>query len=143
GTRFRDDTSAPGFVIHRYRPRVEGLFARIERWTSTEAGQTHWRSITRDNITTLYGTGADSRVFDPAGPAGPPRVFSWLVCESYDDKGNAIVYEYAAEDAANVDLGQANERNRTRPAGRYLKRIRYGNRVSRLVEPDLSQASWL
>src|SRR5689334_21615144 len=26
GTRFQDDTSAPGFTIHRYRPRVEGLF---------------------------------------------------------------------------------------------------------------------
>src|SRR5215471_9494172 len=26
GTRFRDETSAPGYVIHRYRPRVEGLF---------------------------------------------------------------------------------------------------------------------
>src|SRR3989475_8573709 len=33
GTRFKDDTTAPGYVIHRYRPRVEGLFARIERWT--------------------------------------------------------------------------------------------------------------
>src|SRR5688500_8161888 len=30
GTRFRDETTAPGFVIHRYRPRIEGLFARIE-----------------------------------------------------------------------------------------------------------------
>ena len=51
--------------------------------------------------------------------ADPPRIFSWLICESYDDKGNAIVYEYAAEDAANVDLGQANERNRAR-AGQPL-----------------------
>src|SRR5213080_3117462 len=25
GTRFKDDTSAPGYVIHRYRPRIEGL----------------------------------------------------------------------------------------------------------------------
>ena len=24
----------PGYLIHRYRPRIEGLFARIERWTS-------------------------------------------------------------------------------------------------------------
>lgn len=33
GTRFEDSTSAPGFRIHRYRPRIEGLFARVERWT--------------------------------------------------------------------------------------------------------------
>ncbi len=32
GSRFVDTTTAPDSVIHRYRPRVEGLFARIERW---------------------------------------------------------------------------------------------------------------
>src|SRR5438128_3499073 len=35
GTRFKDDTTAPGYTIHRYRPRIEGLFARIERWTNS------------------------------------------------------------------------------------------------------------
>src|SRR6266508_6702831 len=29
GTRFAD-RATPGFVVHRYRPRIEGLFARIE-----------------------------------------------------------------------------------------------------------------
>jgi RHS repeat-associated protein len=137
GTRFQDETSAPGFIIHRYCPRIEGLFARIERWTRTGTGEMHWRATTRDNVTTLYGKDANSRVFGPAG------IFSWLISESYDDKGNAIIYQYAAEDAANVDLGQANERNRARAAGRYLKSIRYGNLVSRLLQPDLSQATWL
>src|SRR5450631_1967831 len=28
GARFQDHISAPGFVIHRYRPRIEGLFVR-------------------------------------------------------------------------------------------------------------------
>ena len=145
GTRFKDDTTAPGYVIHRYRPRIEGLFARIERWTKVATGEIHWRSITRDNVTTLYGKDNNSRIFDPAdpSPANPTRVFSWLICESYDDKGNAIVYEYAAENDDNVDRGQANERNRVRTANRYLKRIKYGNRVSRLIQPDLTQASWM
>ena len=61
GRKFKDDTSAPGFTIHRYRPRVEGLFARIERWTNDVTGNIHWRSISRDNITTLYGKTAESR----------------------------------------------------------------------------------
>src|SRR5713226_9285853 len=30
-TRFEDTATAPGYTIHRYRPRIEGLFARIER----------------------------------------------------------------------------------------------------------------
>lgn len=143
--RFEDSTNVPGYLIHRYRPRIEGLFARIERWTHRESGEIHWRSITRDNVTTLYGRTNNSRVFDPADPAPehPTRIFTWLICQSYDDKGNAIVYEYAAEDDANVDLSQADERNRVRTANRYLKRIRYGNRTSRLVQPDLTQMDWL
>src|SRR2546425_3392550 len=48
GTRFEDDTTAPGYKIHRYRPRVEGLFARIERWTNRQTGEIHWRSLSKD-----------------------------------------------------------------------------------------------
>jgi hypothetical protein len=105
------------YRIHRYRPRIEGLFARIERWTHLGTGEIHWRSITRDNITTLYGKSNNSRIFDPEHPT---RIFSWLICESYDDKGNVIAYGYQAEDDRNVDQGQANERNRLRTANRYL-----------------------
>jgi RHS repeat-associated protein len=145
GSRAEDDVSAPGFTIHSYRPRVEGLFARIERWTNTATGEIHWRSITRENVTTLYGRDNDSRIFDPSDvdPAHPTRIFSWLICASYDDKGNAIVYEYAAENDARVDRALASERNRTRTANRYLKRVKYGNLVSRLVQPDLSLTTWL
>src|SRR5438105_3400278 len=32
------------YRVHEYRPRLEGLFARIERWTAVEGGDTHWRS---------------------------------------------------------------------------------------------------
>ena len=142
-----DDRTIDGvsFKVRRYRPRIEGLFARIERWTNVATGEMHWRSISRDNITTLYGKDNNSRIFDPADPdpAHPMRIFSWLICESYDDRGNAIVYEYAAENDTQVDRAQANERNRVRSANRYLKRIKYGNRVSRLVQPDLTQAAWM
>ena len=145
GSRTKDDVSAPGFTIYRYRPRVEGLFARIERWTHRTTGEAHWRSITRENVTTLYGRDNNSRIFDPSDSDAthPTRIFAWLICASYDDKGNAIVYEYAAENDAGVDRMLANERNRSRTANRYLKRVKYGNRVSRLVQPDLSLAIWL
>jgi RHS repeat-associated protein len=117
------------FLVQGYRPRIEGLFARIERWRDLGSGETHWRSITSDNLTTVYGATPESRVADPADPA---RVFSWLICESYDDTGNAAVYEYAAEDTAGVNTALACERNRSelsRSAARYPKRIRYGNRT--------------
>jgi RHS repeat-associated protein len=131
------------YEVQRYRPRVEGLFARIERWTSLQTGESHWRSISKDNITTLYGKDDNSKVFAPADSAHPKRVFSWLICQSFDDKGNAVVYEYAPEDDENVDLTEINERNRARTANRYLKRVRYGNRISRLVEPDLTKHQWM
>jgi hypothetical protein len=28
----------------------------------------------------------------PADPSAPERVFSWLICKSHDDKGNASLY---------------------------------------------------
>lgn len=148
-----DEEPRNGYRVKRYRPRVEGLFARIERWTRLIDGDTHWRSISKDNILTVYGGTAESRIADPAEPA---RVFSWLLCQSYDDKGNAIVYEYVAENEDNVDLSQVNERNRVRSANRYLKSIRYGNRQPLLIDatqpsfrrthvpaPDFSNAGWM
>jgi RHS repeat-associated protein len=125
------EEESDGYRIRRYRPRVEGLFARIERWTSVETGEIHWRSISRDNVTTWYGNDDKSRVFDPddRNRAHPTRIFSWLISNSYDDKGNAIVYRYVEENDENIDLGIANERNRVRTANRYLKRILYVNRA--------------
>jgi RHS repeat-associated protein len=140
GARHEDAVSTPGFTIHRYRPRLEGLFARIERWTDRSTGDIHWRSISRENVTTVYGQDDNSRIMTPSQPA---RIFSWLACSSYDDKGNASVYEYAAENDRSIASAQANERNRSRTANRYIKRVKYGNRVSRLVEPDLTSATWL
>src|SRR5215210_7838977 len=132
------------YDVHRYRPRIEGLFARIERWTRQSDGDTHWRSISKDNISTLYGKTEESRIADPADPS---RVFRWLICESYDDKGNAIRYEYKAENTQNIKLSLVQERNRTdttRAANRYLKRIKYGNETPRQPDEDLSlRDDWL
>jgi RHS repeat-associated protein len=128
------------YAIHRYRPRVEGLFARIERWRNLlDPKDTFWRSISKDNITSWYGKNTESRIADPSDPS---RIFSWLICESYDDKGNVILYRYKPEDSAGVDLTQANERNRTdagRSAKRYIKYIFYGNRTP--YSPDLTNAA--
>jgi RHS repeat-associated protein len=156
GTRFQDDTTAPGFTIHRYRPRIEGLFARIERWTRQADGDVHWRSISKDNILTLYGKDPNARIADPTDPR---RVFTWLLCETRDDKGNAVLYDYKPEDGAGVHLMYAHERNRgdrndlRRTANRYLKRIRYGNRVPLLdnaghrprllTDAQIQNAGWM
>jgi RHS repeat-associated protein len=129
----RPDDELDGHRVRRYRPRVEGGFARIERWSRIGApGDVHWRSVSRDNVLTIYGLDAGSRIADPLDPA---RIFSWLVCESRDDRGNAAVYRYKAEDGVGVEPANLHERNRgprddvRRTANRYLKRILYGNRT--------------
>jgi YD repeat-containing protein len=131
------------YAVQRYRPRIEGLFARIERWTDKQTGETHWRSISRDNVTTVYGKRSDSRIADPDDPS---RVFSWLICESYGDKGNAILYQYKAEDADNIDPTLPQEKNRLSGPGfsqRYLKRI-HGNHAPHSPGEDLaSPTDWL
>lgn len=128
----------PAYLVKRYRPRVEGLFARIERWTDKQTGDTHWRSISRDNITTIYGRTPSCRLADPGDES---RVFSWLIEESRDDRGNVITYEYKQENRENIDGSLLCEKNRlagnTLFANRYIKRIKYGNKEPR------QRDSWL
>lgn len=157
GGRFEDAVSVPGFVIHRYRPRVEGHFTRIERWTRVgDPADVHWRSLSKDNVLTLYGRDPNSRVVDPSDAQ---RIFSWLICETRDDKGNGIIYQYKGEDGTGVVVTRAHETNRgdalsqRRTANRYLKRILYGNqtplldgaqrRPHVLTAAQLSSANWM
>src|SRR5262245_53188736 len=72
-----DESPRNGYLVRRYRPRIEGLFARIERWTRQSDGDVHWRSISKDNITTFYGKTQDSRIANPE-PEDASQIFSWL-----------------------------------------------------------------
>ena len=125
------------YAVSPYRPRVEGLFARIECWRNVaDAQDTFWRSISKENVTTWYGVTPESRIADPMDES---RIFSWLLCETHDDKGNVIAYRYKPEDSSGVDRTQVHERNRTersRGANRYVKRIQYGNATPYF--PDLA-----
>jgi len=115
------------------------LFARIERWTKVDSAEAHRGSISKDNITTLSGKTVESRIADAEQPT---HVFSWLIYESYGDKGNTIPYEYKAENSAGIFTAQAHEYNRSLEAtsvNHYLKRIYYGNRTPRQLNEDLRQ----
>ncbi|WP_437793358.1 SpvB/TcaC N-terminal domain-containing protein [Sorangium sp. So ce693] len=124
--------------VIRYRPRVEGAFARIERREVKEGGNVYWTATTPDNITSVYGRSAEARIADPARPE---RIFSWLLEETRDDKGNVVVYEYKAENLTGVARDEAAESHRhagrAAVANRYLKRILYGNTVPGDAESSL------
>lgn len=128
-----EEETRNGFRVRRYLPRTGGSFLRIERWIRVaDPNDVHWRVLTGDNVLQIYGRDAASRIADPTKP---DHIFSWLLTETRDDKGNAVLYGYKAEDGVGVDLSQAHERgrgdrnDRRRTANRYLERIRYGNRV--------------
>jgi len=131
------------YDVTAYRPRVEGLFATIERWVRTDRTATIWRSISRDNVKSWFGETADARVSDPADVS---HTFRWLLSRTVDDRGHVVLYEYRPDDRANVQGAQAHEQHRRlvpASAQRYLKRVRYGNRPSALVQPDTSQMTFL
>jgi RHS repeat-associated protein len=114
------------YAVQRYSPRVEGLFARIEKWQDQQTGDVFWKSISKDNIASVYGRTPAARVTNTEDPS---QVFQWLLEESYDDKGNSIRYEYKQEDRVNVPRSpeEANrQKNTSGLANRHIKRIRYG-----------------
>jgi RHS repeat-associated protein len=99
-----------------YRPRTEGLFARILHWK--DAARDFWEVRTKDGGVQYFG--------DPAGtdqdgsvlrdPDSPGRIFRWALSQRRDSFGNTIQYEYetdTGEDAFH------------RWSQLYLKRIRY------------------
>lgn len=61
-----DDQWVADRVIRRYRPRMEGLFARIDCWTRKSDGDTRWRPISADNLLSVYGKDDAHRIVDPA-----------------------------------------------------------------------------
>lgn len=132
---FDQSVNGQAYRVLRFRPRVEGLFARIERWTHIASGEIHWRATSRENVTNIYGTSAQARVVDPRDAS---RVFSWLLEETRDDRGNVARYTYKSEDGVGVSPARLSETSRfdVQPDGtskfqataqRYLKRIEYGN----------------
>ncbi len=117
------------YQVKKYRPRIEGLFARIERWENLQDGTIHWRSISRDNVTSIYGNSQDSRIADPNEPR---KIFRWLLEFSYDDKGNCIKYHSKKENIDGVSPELLYEKNRlsglAKFTNQYLKKVQYGNK---------------
>src|SRR3989442_3080737 len=72
------DKSSEGqdYVVQRYRPRIEGIFARIERWQHKKTGDIHWRSITKENLSSIYGKSKNCKISDPGDPLRVISVFT-------------------------------------------------------------------
>ena len=112
------------YMIAYYRPRIEGPFSRIERWTNLGTAETFWRALSAGDSCSYYGLTAASRISDPQDPG---RVFEWLLCEAFDDKGNLCVLNYKTEDGAGVPALMSEKNHVGNCTQVYLSSIWYGN----------------
>jgi hypothetical protein len=58
-----------GYRVQRYRPRIEGGFARIEKIHKQGEVAAYWRVMPGDGTTTIYGRSDAARIADPEGAA--------------------------------------------------------------------------
>ncbi|WP_198535976.1 SpvB/TcaC N-terminal domain-containing protein [Pseudofrankia saprophytica] len=88
------EPAGAGGPTQAYRPRTEGLFARIEHRRT--AGDDYWTVRSRDGLVNVYGTPGTAG-HDPAVVADvddPSRVFAWKLTRTVDQFGNLIEYTY-------------------------------------------------
>ncbi|KAK6340510.1 hypothetical protein TWF696_008836 [Orbilia brochopaga] len=126
-------TSRNGYTVKSYRPRIEGGFLRIEWWiNNSDRGDSYWKITSQNNVVGIYGRDRNARIFQDGKTKQPDKVFAWLLSERYDTSGNAIIYNYKAEDAAGIppelQLCEQNRSDDDRTTEKYIKSIKYGNR---------------
>jgi RHS repeat-associated protein len=118
----------------QYRPRTEGLFARIEHYRYLD-GRNYWQVRSKDGLVSYYGeellpitVAGDTPTAPPvantantaiiADPFYPANVFGWHLTRTVDPFGNEIRYRYERE---SVTEGP-HQYEQT-----YLRDIRYGD----------------
>ncbi|KAI1862876.1 hypothetical protein JX265_008922 [Neoarthrinium moseri] len=120
-----DQVQRNGFLVTKYRPRIDSQMLITEKWVNlTDAADVHWRTISSDNVVSIYGHTSSSRIADGS------RIFSWLITRTYDAVGNAMEFVYKSEDG----VGRPTplpvwEQNRSDFHQKYLKSILYGNKT--------------
>ncbi|MHC8290997.1 SpvB/TcaC N-terminal domain-containing protein [Pseudomonas sp. XS1P51] len=123
-----DVVGTTDYRIVSYQPRIEGGFAKIERWFNEDDAAGFWKIQSADGSTHVYGKTLASRRAehkDESKPLEPERVGVWLLDESVNTRGEHIVYEYKAETEEPTAPQFRDYR-----AQRYLHRVLYGNAVA-------------
>ena len=137
------DTSLDPMKATRFRPRTEGLFAKIIHHHDAQAGTNYWEVCSKDGLISYYGMNpADQQTYHrdfrvqttPAtitkpklNPADPDRNFAWKLTLTKDPFGNRIEYLYESRDQS-VQQNGRQEHQWDQP---LLTKIRYADyRVS-------------
>ena len=106
-----DRTIDTGYLRHSPLPAAgRGALRPHRAVVHTTTPPTSSGACFPDNVTTWYGRTRESRIDDPEHPE---RIYTWSICESRDDKGNAVRYTYQGEDDVGVDRTRVEEVHRT------------------------------
>lgn len=83
-----------GAPVVQYRPRTEGLFARILYYRGVPSP--YWQVGSKDGLVSIYGRPAptDNNPAVLTKPDDPSRIFAWKLTETKDPFGNRICYVY-------------------------------------------------
>ncbi len=126
-----------GYIVKRYIPRIEGLFARIEHITKNGVPGSWWKVTSKENTVSYYGLTPAARVADPEDSN---RVFKWLPELSFDNKGNVQRYNYVTDSSSAIVPGLLHERNRINGlspfTNTYLKNVEWCNVVQYFPSHD-------
>jgi RHS repeat-associated protein len=87
-----------GYVKTYYRPRTEGLYARIVHHKKP-GGENYWEVRSKDGLTSYYGNPAETVNHSCviANPGQRKSIFSWRLYKTTDAFGNHIIYRYTRE----------------------------------------------
>ncbi|WP_114516962.1 SpvB/TcaC N-terminal domain-containing protein [Wolbachia endosymbiont of Cylisticus convexus] len=108
-----NQTSNSEYDITYYEPRVEGLFAKIERLISKNDNRIYWQVTSKDGSIAIYGKNEQAQIYDTSNKQ---HIAEWLLEELSDVYGNKIFYYYRSSTKdTNVQGG-----------GRVIDRITYG-----------------
>lgn len=116
--------------VTTYLPRTEGSFSWIRHFVDGDANW--WLVIDRSNVRRWYGAypeGADDAVTLNDNllirhPTRAAHIFSWLLAEERDDRGNRTKFHYAREDNAGLEPLDSWEQNRSEvQSARFIKHI--------------------
>lgn len=109
-----EDPSLDPLKATRYRPRTEGLFAKIIHHHDAQTHTNYWEVRSKDGLISYYGDNpSDQPTYHPdfqipntpatiakpkISPADPERIFAWKLTLTKDPFGNRIEYLYADRD---------------------------------------------
>lgn len=95
-------TTSNGHQKSYYRPRTEGLYARIVHHKKT-SGENYWEVSSKDGLTSFYGNPDETENYTcvVANPLLRNSIFGWNLYKTIDSFGNHIVYVYDREISTN------------------------------------------